>query len=79
MHQPVAWAQQMGPSVGFLLPPRCLARRPGVKAAAPLFSAQPGAQKSATILELPRESTLISPDSPALALAGPGWSGRTRQ
>lgn len=61
-----------GPThVAFLIP-RCLTRRPGVKAAAPLFSAQPGAQKSAMILELTQQSILIPPNSPKPALAGPG-------
>lgn len=64
-------------SVWFLIPPECLARSAAAKAAA-LFSARPGAQRSAGILELTRESILIPPH-PNASPGGPGGGSRTRQ
>lgn len=66
-YQPVGRAHTCGVSH-----PQVPNQMPGVKAAAPLFSAQPGAQKSAKILELTQQSILIPPNSPKLALVGPG-------
>lgn len=74
-HQPVGRTHPMS-VMWFLIPPKCLARSPAVKAAA-LFSAQPGAQRSARILKLTQESILI-PANPNAGPGGPGGSSRTR-